>query len=63
MAFIRAADCADPKDSFECPDPGCGSKKVKVEGGIRVTVWCDKCGRVITEMDASEWRGRYEPPL
>lgn len=61
MVFIRAADCSDPKDSFECPD--CHGKKVKIERGIRVTVWCADCGRIIVEMDASEWRGRYEPPL
>lgn len=63
MVFIRTVDCSDPRDDFECPDPGCKSRGVTIEKGIIVTVVCSKCGRVITEMDASEWRGRYEPPM
>lgn len=62
-AFVRAADRSDPRDDFECPDPGCKSRDVTIEKGIIVTVVCSKCGRVITKMDAFIWRGRYEPPM
>lgn len=61
-AFIRAADYL-AQDDFECPDPGCGSQDGEIEKGSIVTVLCSECGRVICEMDASEWRGHYEPPL
>ncbi len=64
MVFIRAADYGNPEDDFECPD--CKEKGEIFIGDrkdIRVRVWCERCGRVVADIDAAEWRGRYEPPM